>query len=42
MIPKSVQTFMETITNQYGADHPEWVIVFNKCYANTLETTVKN
>lgn len=41
MIPKSVQTFMETITNQYGADHPEWVAVFNKCYANTLETTVK-
>ena len=41
MIPKSVQTFMETITNQYGADPPEWVAVFNKCYANTLETTVK-
>ncbi|GAB2022169.1 glycoside hydrolase family 125 protein [Pseudolactococcus yaeyamensis] len=41
MIPKSVQAFMQMITDRYGSEHPEWVAVFNKCYANTLETTVK-
>lgn len=41
MIPKSVQEFMQTITDTYSAEHPDWVAVFNKCYANTLETTVK-
>lgn len=40
-IPKSVQIFMEDITIKCGEKHANWAKNFNSCFANTLQTTVK-
>lgn len=40
-IPKSVQKFMEEITELCGETHKEWAINFNHSFSNTLETTLK-
>ncbi|MGX7131639.1 glycoside hydrolase family 125 protein [Enterococcus songbeiensis] len=40
-IPKSVENFMEMITEKCGTDHRGWAENFNAAFANTLLTTVK-
>lgn len=40
-IPKSVQNFMEQITEKCGQVHADWAENFNAAFANTLLTTVK-
>lgn len=39
-IPKSVETFMEEITELCGVEHGRWAENFNAAFANTLTTTV--
>lgn len=40
-IPKSVQKFMEDITQKCGDIHADWAKNFTAAFANTLLTTVK-
>ncbi|EGO2733547.1 glycoside hydrolase family 125 protein [Enterococcus faecalis] len=40
-VPKSVATFMETITEKCGEAHQDWAKNFQAAFANTLLTTVK-
>ncbi|WP_265458325.1 glycoside hydrolase family 125 protein [Enterococcus sp. HY326] len=40
-IPKSVENFMQTITEKCGTEHADWAENFNAAFANTLLTTVK-
>ena len=41
-IPKSVQKFMEDITQKCGDIHADWAKNFTAAFANTLLTTVKS
>ncbi|MGO3373639.1 glycoside hydrolase family 125 protein [Brochothrix thermosphacta] len=40
-VPTSVQQFMDDMTKRAAAENPRWAEIFNKCFANTLLTTVK-
>ncbi|SPN75667.1 glycoside hydrolase family 125 protein [Brochothrix thermosphacta] len=40
-VPTSVQQFMDDMTKRAEAENPRWAEIFNKCFANTLLTTVK-
>lgn len=40
-IHASVQSFMDHINSLTQQDNPKWGEIFNKCFANTLLTTVK-
>lgn len=40
-IPKSIQQFMDSITEKCGEGHADWAENFNAAFANTLLTTVK-
>ncbi|EMF0543212.1 TPA: glycoside hydrolase family 125 protein [Enterococcus faecium] len=40
-IPKSVQKFMDDITQKCGKTHADWATNFTAAFANTLLTTVK-
>ena len=40
-IPKSVEQFMETMTQKCGEEHTDWAKNFTAAFANTLLTTVK-
>lgn len=40
-IPKSVEKFMQSITEKCGEEHRDWAENFNAAFANTLLTTVK-
>ena len=41
-IPKSVQKFMNDITQKCGKNHADWATNFTAAFANTLLTTVKS
>ncbi|ODJ51951.1 metal-independent alpha-mannosidase [Brochothrix thermosphacta] len=40
-VPTSVQQFMDDMTKRAEVENPRWAEIFNKCFANTLLTTVK-
>lgn len=40
-VPTSVQQFMDDMTKRAEAENSRWAEIFNKCFANTLLTTVK-
>lgn len=40
-IPKCATDFMKNITDLCGDKHAHWAKNFNKCFTNTLQTTVK-
>lgn len=40
-IGSSVAEFMEMITEKCGKKHAHWAVDFNKCFSNTLETTME-
>lgn len=40
-IPTSVEEFMKHITHLCGEQHKRWAVIFNNCFSNTFETTLK-
>lgn len=40
-ISATVQAFMKKISDKAMTENPHWATIFNKCYANTLQTTVQ-